>query len=215
MSPTLTVILTAGIVVGGALILALIAWTIRVRRAEEGPRPPSTEWQKQTPAASARPGSADETQDWIQSLTREIPDPSVSSAGPPSAGETKTVFQTLFNSAMPELATLLELGKMVKESQTLGKTADTPEAKNEAFRRAAMRMLEEKPQNVFLQQLVNSMPSSGGASSAWEGDDHIQVYRIGGKTAIRVDGTEYSSPADIDDPEVRDKVRELIRRLFE
>ncbi len=194
------------------LLLALVIWSIRIRRAEDGFEPAPTDRQKTRsevydPFAPAEPPTED-----IQSLTQEIPDIPISSDKPPSDEETDSPFKGLLRSAMPELSTLIELGKMVKDSQESGETPDSPEERNAALRRAVDQMLEKNPDNALLQQLSNSIPSADASSA---GDDRVQVFQVGGKTAIRVDGVEISSAEDIPDPELREQVREKIRRLMD
>lgn len=213
MSQTVTLVLIAVSAFIVFLLLALVLWSIRIRRAEDGFEPAPTDRQKNRSTVYDPFAPAEAPAEDMQSLTQEIPDIPISSAQPPTDEETESPLKSLLRSAMPELSTMIELGKMVKDSQAAGETPNSPEERNAAFQRALDKMLEEQPDNSFLRQLRTSMPSADASSAATAEDDRVQVFQVGGKTAIRVDGVEISSADDIPDPEIREKVRRLIDAL--
>jgi flagellar biosynthesis/type III secretory pathway M-ring protein FliF/YscJ len=214
-SPTLMILIIAGIVGAVFLLLAMIAWTIRVRRAENMHEPTQQDLQDALRNAQRERDSAGMDLERIREHKGELPELRIFQGSLPEGKGTRSVPRDLLFKAVPGLSILMELGKVVRESEE-GKAAQTPEEKNEAFRKALERMLEQQPDNALLRQMLNALPVGDGAShTAAVDDERIQVYRIGGKTAIRVDGVEFSSASDISDPEVRSKVRELISRLLE
>jgi hypothetical protein len=213
MSPIMMVLLVAGVVVAVFLLLVMIVWTIRVRRAENNSEPKPMNARKIMRDTREVQESASEIMERVNMRAGDIPEPAVVSVRSSGGDEKKSVFQALLGSAVPELSTLIELGKMIKESEE-GKAADTPEEKNEALRKGVERMLEQHPDNAFLRQMLTSLPREAGTADPAVDKDGIQVFRIGGKTAIRVDGIDFSSADEINDPETRRKVRELIDRLL-
>lgn len=214
-SPTLMILLIAGIVGAVFLLLAMIAWTIRVRRAENMHEPTRQDPQDALRNAQWIQDSARMNLERIRERRGELPELRILQGSLPEGEGSRSVSQDLLLKAVPGLSVLMELGKVVRESEE-GKAARTPEEKSEAFRMALERMVEQQPDNALLRQMLNSLPVGGGAPRTADVDEErIQVYRIGGKTAIRVDGVEFSSADDISDPEVRSKVRELISRLLE
>jgi hypothetical protein len=214
-SPTLMILLIAGIVGAVFLLLAMIAWTIRVRRAENMHEPTQQDSQDALRNAQRVRDMAGMKLERIREHKGEFPEFRIFQGSLPEGEGSRSVSQDLLYKTVPGLSVLMELGKVVRESEE-GKAARTPEEKNEALRKALERMLERQPNNALLRQMLNSWPVGGGTSHTDAVDEErIQVYRIGGKIAIRVDGVEFSSADEISDPEVRNKVRELISRLLE
>jgi hypothetical protein len=210
MQPIVLMLLVAAIGFTVFLLLALVVRTIRTRRAEDGFEPAPEGTRKSTREISDPFSTTEPAPDWMRSLSRDSPEP-VQSPG----GESESPFKNLLRSAMPEISTLMDLGKMVKESQPVGEMPRSEEERNAAFAKAVDEMLEKQPDNAFLRQLRDSLPASGSRSDMPESENRIQVFQIGGKTTIRVDGVEYSSAEDIPDPEVREQVREKVQRLLD
>jgi hypothetical protein len=215
MSPTVLVLLVAGIAFVVFLLLALIVWSIRIRRAEDGfePAPPAVRKSARTFSESF--SAAEQKPEWLNNLAGAVSDTRTSAAGPSTDEGSKSILGNLIRGAMPEISTLLELGKMVRDSQAAGDAKMSAEDRTAAFQRALDQMLEKQPDNAFLQQMRASLPSAGGASAFSDEDSRVQVFRVGGKTTIHVDGVEVANADDIPDPEVREQVRENVRRLLD
>jgi hypothetical protein len=213
MSPTVLVLLVAGTAFVVFLLLALIVWSIRIRRAEDGfePAPPAVRKSARTFSESF--SAAEQKPAWLNNLAGAVSDTRTSSAGPSTDQGSKSLLGNLMRGAMPEISTLLELGKMVRDSQAAGDAKMSAEERNAAFHRALDQMLEERPEDAFLQQLRASLPPAGDASAFSDEDSRVQVFQLGGKTAIRVDGVEVSSADEISDPALREKVRRLLEEL--
>jgi hypothetical protein len=215
MSITLQIMLIAGAVFATFIVLGLVIWSIRIRREEDGfvpapPKPPKS--MIRTPYTVE---SEQAVADWMSPPTKEIAEPILPSGKLLPDDDFGSPFKSLLRSAMPELSTLIELGKMVKESQAAEGASNSPEERNAALRQAVDRMLEQNPDSDLLRQLRSSLPSAGEIADATIDDSRVQVYEVDGKKTVLVDGANVTSADDILDPVLREKIQRLLDSLDE
>jgi hypothetical protein len=108
----------------------------------------------------------------------------------------------------PGISTLMELDAMVKRAETSNHPVTSKEEKQQAFFRAVEELAEKEPDNAFLRQMRDSIrksfPNMGNSA---------QVFRIGTANTINVDGEKYPDLESIPDPEKREKVRQILKKL--
>jgi hypothetical protein len=172
MSPIILLILIAGSVIAVFLFLAALVWSIRTRR-NEGNFVPAPESIKNR--ASAR---NDAVPDWLHGSDSQQPDrgnlesgtdwlrqPNLNSRSfdeperiPISAGP-QSPFGDFLRNAVPQLSTVIDLSRMVKQMQATGEWTDAPDERNAAIRKALDKMLEQHPHNEFLIHMRDSLQS--------------------------------------------------------
>jgi hypothetical protein len=232
MSPIVQLILIAGTVVAVFLFLAALVWGIRTRRGEENFVPaPKTLKNYNRPETGTSAGS-ETVPDWLQGLNPESPeiakeesapdwlqqpDSSLRGSGQPAqttiGSEPRSLLGDLMRNAMPQLSTVMDLAKIVKQMQAAGDWTDASDERKASLRKALDQMLEQQPGNQFLIQMRDSLESGEGADA--ETDTVVQVVRVAGRNVIRIDGIEYYSLADISDPDLRDEARKMLLDLDE
>jgi hypothetical protein len=172
MSTTVAVILIALMVLFGFLLAAALVWSIRTRRAEENfiPAPESIkhrasarndtvpDWLHGSDSRQPDRGNPESVPDWLRqpnlnSRSFDGPERIPISAGPQSP------FGDFLRNAVPELSTVIDLSRMVKQMQATGEWTDAPDERNAAIRKALAKMLEQHPHNEFLIQMRDSLQS--------------------------------------------------------
>jgi hypothetical protein len=214
MSSTILIVLVAGGVVVVFLLLAALAWGIRTRREEENfsPAPDSLKPIKRTSPGFA---SGNETvPDWMPE-----PEPaatvSVPSVRIPTGMGLQSPFGDLLRNAVPQLASVMDLGKLVQQMQASGETIQNPDERNAAIRQALDQMIEQQPDNELLLQIRDSIGSGDESEADEEYTVDVEVVRIGGRNVIRAGGTDYYSLMDIPDPDVQAEARRLLLEIEE
>jgi hypothetical protein len=210
MSPIVLVALIAGVVFFAFIVLALVVWSIRIRRDEEGFQPAPAKRQTITGGNAAQ---AEQIPEWLRGKTQYPIGSALADARvQPGTGE-ESPLKNLLRGAIPEFSTLMELGQMVQNSQGTGELPTSAEERDAALQNAIGEMLEKQPDNTFLHQILVSLQSTGNQAAESTENDRIQVFLEGEKLCVRVDGIEYSDPEAISDPEMREKVRRVLESL--
>ncbi len=232
MSAIVQLILISGGVVAVFLFLAALVWAIRTRRGEENFVPaPKPLKNYSRPEAGASTGS-EAVPDWLRGVNPQSPEASKEESVPdwlqqPEDGrqgsgqpaqttigsEPRSLLGDLMRNAMPQLSTVMDLARMVKQMQAAGEWTDASDERKASLRKALDQMLEQQPGNPFLIQMRESLESGEGTDA--ETDTVVQVVRIAGRNVIRIDGVDYNSPAEIPDPELRDEARQMLADLGE
>jgi hypothetical protein len=230
MSPIVQLVLIAGAVVAVFLFLAALVWGIRTRRGEENFVPAPKSLKNYSREETATSTGNETVPDWIGGMNPESPDtakeesvpgwPLQPEEGPQGSGqpaqttigaEPRSLLGDLMRNAMPQLSTVMDLAKMVKQMQAAGDLTDGSDERKSALRKALDQMLEQQPGNEFLIQIRDSLESGEGAGA--ETDTVVQVVRVAGRNVIRIDGVEYNSLADISDPDLRNEARKMLLDL--
>ncbi len=230
MSPIVQLILIAGAVMAVFLFLAALVWGIRTRRGEENfVSAPKTLKNYNRPETGTSAGN-ETVPDWLQGLSPESPEiakeesasdwlqqpnSDLRGSGQPAqstvGSEPRSLLGDLMRGAMPQLSTVMDLARMVKQMQAAGEWTDASDERKAALRRALDQMLDQQPGNQFLIQMRDSLES--GEDAGAETDTVMQVVRVAGRNVVRIDGVEYYSLADISDPELRDEARKMLLDL--
>jgi hypothetical protein len=178
MSPIILLLLIAGTVIAVFLFLAALVWGIRTRRAEENfiPAPESgkhrasvrndtvPDWLHGSDSQQPARANPESVPDWLRrpnldSRSFDGSERNPIGAGPPSP------FGDFLRNAAPQLSTVIDLSRMVKQMQATGEWTDAPEKRNAAIRKALAKMLEQQPDNEFLIHMRDSFQSGDGSDA--------------------------------------------------
>jgi nitrogen fixation-related uncharacterized protein len=230
MSPIIQLILISGSVVAVFLFLAALVWGIRTRRGEESSVPAPRSLKNYTRQEIGGSTGSEAVPDWLGGVNPELPDvakgesvqdwlrqPNLDVRGTnepgrvPTGAEPRSPFGDFLRNAVPQLSTVIELSKLVKQMQAAGDWADATDERKAAIRTAMDQMLEQQPQNEFLIQMRDSLESADESETGT--DTVMQVIRVAGRNVVRIDGIEYYSLEDISDPNLRDEARRMLLDL--
>jgi hypothetical protein len=183
----------AGSVFGVALLMALIVWSVRIRRAE---------------------GNFVTTPDWMKKGPEESLDSPAPIRESPSIIEVESPIRNFLRETVPELSTAVDLGKIVQMAEAAGEKPGSAEERKAIIYKAVNEMLEQQPENEFLRAVLDSLQIDEDQPEETSSQDRI-IIQIPGRNLIHVDGVEYYSVADIPDPEMREEVRHILASLNE
>jgi hypothetical protein len=210
MQPIVQVILVAGIVLVVSLLLAAIAWGIRIRRDEDNFIPPPGPLKKSDREFPDPFAEKEAAQDGLRELKRGVAD-TIPAAEKGQVGTgPESPMKNILRSAVPELSTLMDLGKIVSQA---GDSGGSSEERRRALLNAVEQMLEKQPDKALLRELRDTL-RAGEESPVEDSDEStVQVIRVGGRNVIRIDGTDYYSLADIPNPDLRDEAMRMLLDL--
>ncbi len=192
MSSIVLLLTVAGSVFGAVILLALIVWSVRIRRDE---------------------GNFEPAPDWMKMGKREILDSPAPVEESPSIIEAESPLRSFLRNAVPELSSAIDLGKIVQMAEDAGEKLGSTEERKAVIYKAVNELLEQQPENEFLRQVLDSLQIGDYQSEETASEDRVKVLRIPGRNLIHVDGVEYYSVADIPDPEMREEARRILASL--
>ena len=207
MSPTVLVILVAGCVIAIFLLLAALVWGIRTRRGEENFIPAPESIRKTQPRLSESGGAEDAVPEWMAA-----PKPAATFS-PPSGTGSPSAFGDILRTMVPQLSSVLDLGKLMQQMQVSGETMQNPDERNAALRKALDQMIGQQPDNAMLRQWRDSIPEESESETDEDITIDVEVIQVGGRKVIRAGGTEYYSLMDIPDPDVQEEARRLLLEI--
>jgi hypothetical protein len=206
MSSTILILLVAGAVVAVFICLAALAWGIRTRRGEENFIPAPESSVKNQPRLSESGGAGEAAPEWMPAA-----EPAVT-VSPPSG--TGSPFGDILRTMVPQLSTIIDIGKAMQQMQVSGETMQNPNERNAALRKALDRMIEQQPDNPTLRQWRDSIPAESESETDEDITIDVEVIQVAGRNVIRAGGVEYFSLAEISDPDVREEARRLLAELY-
>ncbi len=178
MSTTVAVILIALMVFFGFLLAAALVWGIRTRRTEENfiPAPksiknrasvsndPVPDWLSGIDSRQPARANPESVPDWLRQPNLDSPSFDGSGRNPIGTGP-HSPFGDFLHNAVPQLSTVMDLSRMIKQMQATGEWTDAPDDRNAAIRKALAKMLEQQPNNEFLIQMRDSFQSDDGSDA--------------------------------------------------
>ncbi|MBN2085146.1 MAG: hypothetical protein JW748_07950 [Anaerolineales bacterium] len=209
MAPIVQIILLAGAVFTVFLLMAALAWGIRTRRNEEDFMPAPNSLQKHNRRMPAAFPGDESAPDWMRQPGQDAGGSGQPERIPAGIGG-QPFFTDFLRNAVPQISTLIDLSRAVKQMQAAGDWTDASEDRKAAIRKALDQMLEQQPQNEFLIQMRDSLEFDGESDAEAEDEEGMQVIQVAGRNIIRVDGTEYYSLAEIPDPRLRNQARQML-----
>jgi hypothetical protein len=207
MSSTVLVILVAGGVIAVFLLLAALAWGIRTRRGEENFIPAPEKIKNYRPRLSDAGGDVETVTEWMPA-----PKPA-GTVSPPSGAGSPPAFGDILRTVVPQLSSVIDLGKLMQQMQISGETMQNPDERNTAIRKALDQMIGQQPDNAMLRQWRDSFPAESESETEEDITIDVEVIQVAGRNVIRAGGVEYYSLAEIPDPDVRDEARRLLAEL--
>jgi hypothetical protein len=229
MPPIVSVALVAGIVLFVFLLLATLAWSIRIRRHEGNFIPAPEEWKHRGGRNSA--SSMESRPDWRRDLGSESASKAEEEATSewmrekkrleaadlsekvPIGAEPESPLRDFLRNAFPSISTVAELGKLVQQVQEVEGKSDTPEERKATIAKALAELAEQQPENNFLRGILDSLQLNGFSAADSESLEGVRIVQSTGRNLIHVDGVEFYSVEDIPDPEKREQARRMLASL--